>query len=209
VPFPNTTTFKITSLSLRRLWWRADCRRSIFVWRRIYRYWCYLNVILARTLEFCTCISKQKIRLALHFQRNFTTLTVCTHHGVWEFYVSTMNMRMRKGVCHEPKKFVDLYVTRVWVENGHSSCLSWIRNCQSMSTLETVTMNWTTTSYRWIGWVWEITGWISRLTKINDRYRRIHGIYLKSIKKPKDANMGPVGLENTRILTDNLQKSVN
>ena len=38
-------------------------------------------------------------------------------------------------------------------------------------------------SYRWTGWVWEITGWRSRFRKITDHFRGIYRIYLDSIKE--------------------------
>ena len=52
-----------------------------------------------------------------------------------------------------------------------------------------------TASYRWIGWVWEITGWSSRLQETTDHFRGIYGIYINLIMRtPKDAKMWPVGL---------------
>ena len=36
-----------------------------------------------------------------------------------------------------------------------------------------------TATYRWIGWVWEITGEVQDLRKVTIHFKGIHGIYLK------------------------------
>ena len=38
-------------------------------------------------------------------------------------------------------------------------------------------------SYRWTGWVWDITGWSSRLQEITDHFRGIYRIYPILIKE--------------------------
>ena len=43
--------------------------------------------------------------------------------------------------------------------------------------------------------------------KLIDHFREIYGIYLIHIKNTKDLNMQPIGLGNTRVLTDFAQKS--
>ena len=61
-----------------------------------------------------------------------------------------------------------------------------------------------TASYRWTGWVWEITCWSSKFT---ENFRGIYGICFQLIKKkPKGQNILLVGLGNTRISTYYVQK---
>ena len=64
-----------------------------------------------------------------------------------------------------------------------------------------------TASYRWTGWVWDITGWDFRRLQKNDRsFQRYLGSIPPIIKaKPKDVNLPPVGLGNIRISTDSAQ----
>ena len=38
-------------------------------------------------------------------------------------------------------------------------------------------------NYRWTGWVWEITGWSSRLWKNYDQFRGIYNVYLNLVKE--------------------------
>ena len=63
-------------------------------------------------------------------------------------------------------------------------------------------------SYKWTGWVWEITGWSSRL-QVNywSFWRNLWNIPQITIEKTKDVNMKLVGLANTRISTDYARKS--
>ena len=63
-------------------------------------------------------------------------------------------------------------------------------------------------SYRWTGWVWEITGWSSRLQENYPSFERnLWNIPQFSKEEPKDVNMWLVGLGNTRMSTDYAQKS--
>ena len=60
-----------------------------------------------------------------------------------------------------------------------------------------------TASYRGSSWFWDITGW-----EITHHFRGICGIYLELIKgNQKIATLQPVGLGNTRFLTNYVQRS--
>ena len=63
--------------------------------------------------------------------------------------------------------------------------------------------------YKWAtGWVWEITGWSSRLEGNDPSFCRSQWNIPQIIdEKRNDVNMQAVALGNTRMLTDNAQQS--
>ena len=61
-------------------------------------------------------------------------------------------------------------------------------------------------SYRWTGWVWGITGWSSRLQEnYRSLWRNLWNISQINKGKPKNHTIQPVGLGNTRILTNKVE----
>ena len=58
-------------------------------------------------------------------------------------------------------------------------------------------------------WIMRKTAWGLRLHKITHSFREIYGINVKLIKELAEYhNMEPIGLGNTMILTDYVQKSL-